>query len=209
MHVYDMTHSYVIYESDRSHLKDSHNTWMSRVTCEWVVSLVNDNYGYVTYFAKSYIWLYHIWHMWQSTLSCHIWLYHVWHMWQSTLSCHIWLYHIWLTSVTMNDSYNTWMTMSHITTHMSRVWRRVVSHICHIYHILWLNYEYRAQGVVYETLELSDIKGYTTGGSIHIIANNQVTISTDIDVDIDIDIWKIDIFMQIYVYIYIYSYLGY
>lgn len=33
---------------------------------------------------------------------------------------------------------------------------------------------FSGQGVVYETLHLSDLPNYTTGGSIHIVVNNQV-----------------------------------
>ena len=37
---------------------------------------------------------------------------------------------------------------------------------------------YSGQGVVYETMHLSDLPSHSTGGTIHIVVNNQVTIVT-------------------------------
>lgn len=34
---------------------------------------------------------------------------------------------------------------------------------------------FSGQGVVYETFHLSDLPAYTTHGTVHIVANNQVT----------------------------------
>jgi hypothetical protein len=33
---------------------------------------------------------------------------------------------------------------------------------------------FSGQGIVYETLDMSDLPDYTTGGTIHLVVNNQV-----------------------------------
>ena len=38
---------------------------------------------------------------------------------------------------------------------------------------------FAGQGVVYETLHLSALPAYTTGGTIHVVVNNQVAFTTD------------------------------
>jgi 2-oxoglutarate dehydrogenase E1 component len=37
---------------------------------------------------------------------------------------------------------------------------------------------FAGQGIVYETIQFQDLKGYSTGGVIHIVVNNQIGFTT-------------------------------
>jgi 2-oxoglutarate dehydrogenase E1 component len=37
------------------------------------------------------------------------------------------------------------------------------------------------QGIVYEVIQMTDLQGYSTGGTIHFVINNQIGFTTDFD----------------------------
>ncbi|QDH13318.1 2-oxoglutarate dehydrogenase E1 component [Formicincola oecophyllae] len=51
---------------------------------------------------------------------------------------------------------------------------------------------FAGQGVVYETLQLSRLRGYGTGGTVHIVLNNQVSFTTD-PTDQHSGVWNTDV----------------
>ncbi|GJR88131.1 2-oxoglutarate dehydrogenase, mitochondrial-like protein [Tanacetum coccineum] len=53
------------------------------------------------------------------------------------------------------------------------------SHLEAVDPVVRLDGSFAGQGVVYETLHLSALPNYTTGGTIHIVVNNQVAFTTD------------------------------